>query len=924
MRSGDDRGLRGRRAECEALDALVDSLRAGRSGTLVLHGEAGIGRSALLGYLVGHAAGCRIARAMGVESETELAFAGLHQLCSPFLDRLERLPLPQAEALSTAFGCRRGDAPDRFLVGLAVLNLLSDAAGEQPLLCVVDDAQWLDRISAQTLAFVARRLVAESVGVVFALRGSGDEPDLTGLPKLAVGGLTEADAQLLLESAISGPLDDGVRDRIVAETRGNPSALLGLARASSPAELAFGFGFPGELPPASRLEQGYVRQLQPLPLQTRLLLLAAAAEPAGDVTLLWRAADQLGIDPHAATPARAAGLLELGGQVLFRHPLVRSAVYRSASVKERQRIHRALGEATDAARDPDRRAWHRGQAAVDLDERLATELEQSAERAQTRGGLAAAAAFQERAAELTPDPVRRAQRALAAAQIQHQAGAPTAALHLLNLARAGPLAEVDLARAELLQAQLTFSANRGLDAPPLLVQAAKRLERWDARLARETYLDAYSAALFAGSPSDGLRNLAEAVILALDPSEVGQPRCPSDLLLEGLALLTTQGYGAATPVLQRALTGFRREPLPDQEALRWLWLACRVARALSDDMAWDELTQQQVRVARRAGARSLLPIALTERAGLELVAGNVTVASSLVAEADGVTEASGSQVRLQGAVWLATWSGDESEARALLDASRRAGNGEGPWQSSNEWASANLYLGLGRYEDAFAAAERAAQPQALELSPACLAPELIEAAARTGRGDRGLQALGPLTEVARASGTDWALGVMARCRALLSDGEDADRLYRESLERLASTRITAALGRSQLLYGEWLRRAGRRTAAREQLGAAHEIFGRIGLAAFADRARHELSATGATARRRSALNLDQLTPQETQIAHLARDGRTNPEIAAQLFLSARTVEWHLRKVFTKCSISSRKELRLALPAGDAEPAAMRG
>ncbi|MFL6026163.1 MAG: AAA family ATPase, partial [Friedmanniella sp.] len=922
MRSGDDRGLRGRRAECEALDALVDSLRAGRSGTLVLHGEAGIGRSALLGYLVGHAAGCRIARAVGVESETELAFAGLHQLCLPFLDRFERLPLPQAEALSTAFGCRRGDAPDRFLVGLAVLNLLSDAAGEQPLLCVVDDAQWLDRISAQTLAFVARRLVAESVGVVFALRGSGDEPDLTGLPKLAVGGLTEADAQLLLESAISGPLDHGVRDRIVAETRGNPSALLGLARASSPAELAFGFGFPGELPPASRLEQGYVRQLQPLPLQTRLLLLAAAAEPAGDVTLLWRAADQLGIDPHAATPARAAGLLELGGQVLFRHPLVRSAVYRSASVKERQRIHRALGEATDAARDPDRRAWHRGQAAVDLDERLATELEQSAERAQTRGGLAAAAAFQERAAELTPDPVRRAQRALAAAQIQHQAGAPTAALHLLNLARAGPLAEVDLARAELLQAQLTFSANRGLDAPPLLVQAAKRLERWDARLARETYLDAYSAALFAGSPSDGLRNLAEAVILALDPSEVGQPRCPSDLLLEGLALLTTQGYGAATPVLQRALTGFRREPLPDQEALRWLWLACRVARALSDDMAWDELTQQQVRVARRAGARSLLPIALTERAGLELVAGNVTVASSLVAEADGVTEASGSQVRLQGAVWLATWSGDESEARALLDASRRAGNGEGPWQSSNEWASANLYLGLGRYEDAFAAAERAAQPQALELSPACLAPELIEAAARTGRGDRGLQALGPLTEVARASGTDWALGVMARCRALLSDGEDADRLYRESLERLASTRITAALGRSQLLYGEWLRRAGRRTAAREQLGAAHEIFGRIGLAAFADRARHELSATGATARRRSALNLDQLTPQETQIAHLARDGRTNPEIAAQLFLSARTVEWHLRKVFTKCSISSRKELRLALPAGDAEPAAM--
>ena len=910
--------LRGRRNECAALDRLVENVRGGQSRVLVLRGEAGVGKTALFEYLQGQASGCRIARAAGVESEMELPFAGLHQLCAPMLHRLGRLPGPQSDALGAAFGLREGDAPDRFLVGLAVLSLLSDVAEEYPLVCLVDDAQWLDRASAQALAFMTRRLVAESVAVVFAVRESGDEQDLTGLPELLVHGLADPDARALLASVITGPLDERVRDRIVAETRGNPLALLELPRGLTPAELAGGFGLPDAPALPGRIEESFGRRLTPLPSATRLLLLVAAAEPVGDPVLVWRAAERLGVGVEAAAPAAAAGLVEFGGRVRFRHPLVRSAVYRSASAEARHRVHQALAEATDPDRDPDRRAWHRAHATAALDEDVAAELERSAGRAQARGGLAAAAAFLQRAAELTPEPTRRARRTLAAAQSKHQAGAPDTALDLLAMAEAGPLDSLQRARAELLRAQVTFAVNRGRDAPPLLLAAAKRLEPLDATLARETYLDAFSAALFAGrlARGGGVREVAEAVLAADWGDSARRSPLACDLLLDGLAVLTTRGYAAAATTLKRALRAFRDEPMSEEDTLRWLWLACRIARALGDDASWDELTDRQVQLARKAGALSLLPIALIERFGVQLFVGDLDAAASLVAEAEAVVEATGSQLAPQGAIALAAWRGREAEASALIQASRQdvERRGEGLWLIATEWASAVLFNGLGRYEDALAAAEQAAEdPHELGLST-WVPTEIIEAAVRSGDPERAAGPLRRLQEISRAAGTDWALGVEARSRALLSEGEAAERLYLEAIERLGRTRIRVALARAHLLYGEWLRRQHRRVDAREQLRIAHQLYSSMGMEGFAERARRELLATGETVRKRSVTTRGELTAQEMQIARLAKNGLSNPEIAARLFISARTVQYHLGKVFAKLAISSRGQLDRVLPS----------
>jgi DNA-binding CsgD family transcriptional regulator len=913
--------LRGRHDECVVLDRLVDNVRAGQSQVLVLRGEAGVGKTALLEYLQRRASGCRIVRAAGVESEMELPFAGLHQLCAPMLHRLGRLPGPQGDALGAAFGLRDGDAPDRFLVGLAVLSLLSDVAEEHPLICVLDDAQWLDRASAQAFAFVTRRLMAESVAVVFAVRESSNDQDLTGLPELQIPGLADRDARALLESVLAGPLDERVRDRFVAETRGNPLALVELPRGLTPAQLAGGFALPGAIPLSGRIEASFQRRLDALPADTRRLLQLAAADPAGDPVLLWRAAQRLAIGNQAAGPAAEAGLLEIGARVLFRHPLVRSAAYRSASLQERQAVHRALAEATDPRLDPDRRAWHRAQAAPEPDEDVAAELERSAGRAQARGGLAAAAAFLQRAVTLTVDPARRADRALAAAQSKHQAGAPDTALELLAMAQAGPLDELQQARAELLRAQITFAVTRGRDAPPLLLAAAKRLEPLDATLARETYLDAFSAALFAGrlARGGGVREVAEAV-LAADWGESSR-RSPlaCNLLLDGLAILTTQGYAAAATTLKGALRAFRDEPMSEEDTLRWLWLACRIARALGDDASWDELTDRQVQLARNAGALSLLPIALIERFGVQLFVGDLDAAASLVAEAEAVVEATGSQLAPQGAIALAAWRGREAEASALIQASRQEveRRGEGLWLIATEWASAVLFNGLGRYEDALAAAEQAAEdPHELGVST-WVPTEIIEAAVRSGAPERAAGPLRRLQEISRAAGTDWALGVEARSRALLSDGEAAERLYLESIERLGRTRIRVALARAQLLYGEWLRRQGRRMDAREQLRIAHQLYTSMGMEGFAERARRELQATGETVRKRSVETHGELTAQEMQIARLANNGLSNQEIGSRLFISARTVKYHLGKVFTKLDISSRAQLDRVLPGDPA-------
>jgi DNA-binding CsgD family transcriptional regulator len=905
--------LRGRRSECDALERLVAGARAGRSGALVLRGEAGVGKSALLDHVLRRASGCRVRRAAGVESERELAFATLHQLCAPVLDLVEHLPVPQRDALEIAFGLSEGSAPDRFLLGLAVLSLLSEVSDKRPLICLIDDAQWLDQASAQALAFVARRMLADPIALVFAVREPGDSSDLDGLPELTVGGIDDGDARALLASTILGRLDDQVRDRIIAETHGNPLALLELPRGLTPAQLAGGFALPDTRPLASRIEQSFIRRVHAFPRETRRLLLLAAAEPVGDVPLLWRAADRLEIGAEAAVPAETEGLIEFGARVRFRHPLVRSAAYRAAPLRECQEAHRALAEVTDPELDPDRRAWHLAHAAIGPDEAVASELERSADRAQGRGGIAAAAAFFERATELTPDPARRAARALAAAQAKFEAAAPDTAYELLASAEMGPLDELDRARLERLRARIVVARTRGGEAPLMMLDAAKRLEPLDAGLARETYLEALGAAIFAGrlGGGRGIREVAEAARAAPAAS---QPVRSVDLLLDGLAVRFTDGYTASVPALNQALEVFCREVDMGEADMGSFWLACRVAPELWWDERWNHVATQQVALARAAGALNILPIALTYRAGVHVHAGEFDAASALIDEAGDIAAATGTVPFMYTSLVLAAWRGREREAmeliqRSLVDAQDR---GEGRAISLAQYAMAVLYNGLGRYDLALGAAQRACEHDDLGLYGWALV-ELVEAASRSGNHDVADAAHARLSERTRVSGSDWGLGMQARSHALLSDGEDAEDLYEESLERLGRTHIAVHLARVHLVYGEWLRREGRRVQAREHLSGAHDAFTRMGAEGFAERARRELMATGGTVRKRTDEARDELTSQEAQIAQLAAEGQTNPEIAAQLFISPRTVEWHLRKVFSKLEIRSRHELRTAPP-----------
>ena len=894
-----------RLSERGALSRLLDAARAGRSGVLVMHGEPGVGKTALLDHAIESAAGLRLAQVTGVESEMELAFAALQQLCAPMLDRLAGLPDPQREALGVAFGLRTGAAPDRFLVGLATLGLLSEAAAQQPLFCVIDDAQWLDRASAQALAFVARRLQAEPVAMLFATREPGE--DFRGVPELLVRGLGDGDARALLDSVITGPLDDQVRDRIVAETRGNPLALLELPPGA--------LGVPGVPGSPGRIEDNFRLRLEVLPVATRQLMLLAAAEPTGEPALVWRAAEALGIGADAIEPAADAGLLRIGQRVTFRHPLVRSAVYRAGSPRELRAVHQALARATDPRADPDRHAWHRAQATLGPDEEVACELERSAGRAQARGGLAAAGAFLERSVVLTVDPARRAERALAAAQATYQAGAFDAALALLATAEAGPPDELRRALAGRLRGQIAFVSSRGSEAPGLLLASARQFEQLDVRLARETYLDALAAATFAGRTAVGvgIREVAEAVRAA--PPPPGPPRAP-DLLLDGMALLIREGYPAGVPALRRAVQAFRGPDVSREEALRWLWLASRCAHAVWDYDSWDVLSDRQLTLAREAGELIALPIALNTRSGVYVFAGEFTEAASMVAQAETVIEATGSRIAPYGALALAVFRGQEAEAARLIetateDAERR---GEGVALGFMQWAAAVLANSQGRYQEALAAAQRVSEdPDTIRFGNWALV-ELIEAAVRTGAPERAAGALARLSTVARACGTDWGLAAEARSRALVSDAAVAESLYREAIDRLGRTRLRVELGRAHLVYGEWLRRQRRTHDARDQLGDAYQIFDSIGAAAFAERARNELRASGGQARERSVDLRDPLTTQEALIARLAGEGASNPEIATRLCISRATVAYHLRKVFAKLDISSRRQLAAAAAA----------
>jgi DNA-binding CsgD family transcriptional regulator len=907
--SGDPgQGLHGRRSECDRLDGLLAEARRGHSRVLVLRGDAGIGKTALLEHLLGRTSGYRTARSAGIESEMELAYAGLQQLCAPFLDRLDCLPAPQRAALETAFGLTEGEPPDRFLVGLAVLTLLAEVAEEQPLLCLVDDAQWLDRVSAQTVAFVARRLLAEPIALVVVVREPSSETDLYGLPELTVRGLSDNDARALLLEALHVPLDAAVCDRIIAESRGNPLALLELPRTWPAVELAGGFGTPDTQPLASRIEDGYVRRLRSLPSDTQLLLLAAAADPVGDSALLWRTAGVLGLGADPAAAAETTGLIEFGARIRFRHPLVRSAVYRSAPPPDRRAVHRALAEATDPVADPDRRAWHLAAAAPEPDEQVALELERSAGRAQARGGLAAAAAFLQRSVALTHDAEQRTERALAAAQANLHAGAFDTALALLAAAQATPLDELQRARVDLLRGQIAFASGHGSDAPPLLLEAAKRLEPLDPELARETYLDAWGAALFAGRLATA-GSLVDASWAARSAPAPKRPPRPSDVLLDALAMLMTEGRIAAARMLRQATRAFAGQDVTADDNFRWGWLTTVPSNVLWDDESWHAINARQLQLAHDAGALARLPIDLTASAILAAWWGDFTAAAAAIGEADAITDATQTRIAPYGAMLLAALRG--REARTLIDSAidGAIAGGQGIAVQYAQWARAILCNGLGRYEQALTAAQQASADTPELFLSAWALPELIEASVRSGNSHLGAAALERLANATAAAGTDWARGIEARSRALLSDGDTAERLYHEATDRLARTRLRPERARAHLLYGEWLRREGRRVDARQQLRIAHDMLGAIGMEAFAERARRELLATGETARKRTVETPDELTAQETQIARLAREGLSNHEIGTRLFISPRTVEWHLRKVFTKLGISSRKQLR---------------
>jgi DNA-binding CsgD family transcriptional regulator/tetratricopeptide (TPR) repeat protein len=906
--------LVGRRAERQSIEQLLAEARAGRSGSLTVLGEAGIGKTALLEHARSSAArsGFRVEDAIGLPSETQFAFGALHQLCAPLLGHLDALPEPQQIALRTAFGQQAGAAPDRFLIGLAVLNLLSEVAEEGPLLCIVDDAHWLDEASAQVLAFVARRLAAEQLALLLCVRDPADDGDfrsLVGLPDLRLDGLAESDARALLAAAVPIPLDDDVRDRIVAEARGNPLALLELPRSAPPTRLAGGFELPHALSVPHRVEEMFRRRSRDLPSETQLLLLLASADPTGDAAVLWRAADELGIQPEAAAAAERAGLLEIDIRVRFRHPLVRSAVYRASTEPDRRRVHGALAAVTDARSDPDRRAWHRARAVLGADEEAAADLERSAERARARGGLAAAAAFLQQASELTPDPARRASRALTAAHAKHAAGASEAASGLLMIAAAGPLDPLQVGRLELLRARIAFHLTRDSAAPAMLLEAARTFTPLDAPLARETYLDAFDAALVNG------RREAERVATAARAAPVaGVPPRPADLLLDGFVTTFTAGYASGVPALRLAVEAFGNEARAGADSHlrgdRWLWLASRTAVGILDDELVHLLASHHVRLARETGGLATLPAALSFLVSVLTLTGELDRAEELAAESTAIAEAIGAAQLRHGPVMLAGWRGDRAAATRLTDITRRdrsnlQGGGE---VAVAEYAMAVLHNGLGNYERAQGAAERASETDELGTRNVYL-PELIEAAVRAGSPDIAANALEQLQASALACKTSWALGLAARCRALTSAGAAAEESYHEAIEWLGQSRMKSEAARAHLVYGEWLRREGRRQDAREQLRIAHVMLSDIGAQAFAGRAARELRATGEHPRKRSAQPTDPLTPHELQIARLVATGATSREVAAELFLSPRTIEAHLRNIFRKLGITSRRELR---------------
>lgn len=900
--------LLGRDREKSQLDQLLVRLRAGQGSAMVLRGESGIGKTALLEYVMEKSQGCRTERATGVETESNLPFAGLHQLCEPMLDLLEHLPAPQRSALRATLGMSDDTLPDQFLTDLAVLGLFVEAGKLRPLVCLVDDLQWMDRDSIHCLAFVARRLTARRVALVFAEIRTSDEAQLVGVPELLIKGVGDREAHALLASRVHGALDVQVRDRIVAEAHGNPLEILQFPRDVTPAVLAGGFALPGAGLNESRLETNYVRRLRNLPKPTQQLLLIAAADSIGDPLLLWRAANVLGIPTTASAPAEADELVRIGVRVTFTHPLARVACYRNSTALERQRVHAALAESTDSSTDYDRRAWHLAHAVSGPDEGVAAELERSVDLAERRGGVAAAAAFLERSTELTSDSLRRGERALAAAGASLETAALDATDRLLATAAMCPLDTLQEARLLRLRAQSSFARTRGVEALPLLLEAAKRLEPLDLGLSREAYLEALWAAVRAGR--FGGHAVLETAVAASTSNGHPLPLRTVDMLLDALVVRFTEGYCFARAALERALAAFLEEDLRSGY-LVWCWLACQIAMDLWDDEACAQLTTNLIQTAREVGVLSALPFALSYMGAHMIFAGDFAAAEGLINEADAITTATYNTRFVDFSVLLAAWRGDKSTTLELIEVTvnEASERGEGFAVAVADWATSVLNNGLGEFQEALVAAKSSAERDDLGFGTWIL-PELVEAAARSGQLEIAADALERLSERTGPSGGNWARATEAAARALLSNGEVAEHLYLEAISRFARTRVVVHLARAHLIYGEWLRRENRRVDARKHLREAVSMFDSMGATAFAGRARRELFAAGDVSVSLTHESCDELTTQEAHIAQLARDGFTNSDIGKKLFISPRTVQYHLHKVFRKLDITSREQLRV--------------
>src|SRR3954451_3547212 len=909
----DGSALVGRTAECARLEQELQKARDGKAAILVLRGRQGLGKTALLDHAVSRASGFRVIRARAVASETLLPYAELQVLCAQLLDDVGGLPSVQRDALATALGQLRGSETDRVLVGLATLNLLGAAAGSRPMLCIIDDAQWLDQPSAQALAFVARRLESKPVVLLFATRNQADVGALHGLPELRLQGLPHVDTRLLLARSIPGPIDPIVADRIVEETRGNPLALLELTRAASAAELAGGFGLSPSRDLSPQIGEQLLQQVVALPLQRRQLLLTAAAEPLGDPRLLWRAAAELQLPRTAAGPLRSEGLLSLAPRVVFRCPLLRFAVHQLAADEERRDVHFALALATDPAGDPDHHVWHLAHASDGPDEGLASELERLAPVAGRRGGWPAAAAFLEQATMLTLHPGRLAERATAAAEAKRTAGADHDAARLLSTAEMYPLDDQRRGRLQRLRAHISSDGS-----PDILVEAARRMRGVRPDLARTAYLEALAGAMATGrlQPAGSSSEIAEA---ALEAPATSRPTA-SDLLLDGLATRLTRGREKSHEALADAVEAFRTTDLSDRDA-PWIGLAGRVAADLWDDDGWDSFSRRAVQHAKDAGAVADLSAALDRQAVAQLQFGDFSVASHLLAQ----TAVVGSSTRparvAHASMLLTAWCGRGEQARRQLEAARRdtLGSGDGLALTVAALSAAVLFAGQGRYDEALQAAREAAEdtggPDEFDYRSWALA-ELVEAAARTGDLAEASRALRELDDRTHRSASEWALGTRALLRALISGDDEAEHWYRQAVDRLGRCKVRTQLARAQLLYGEWLRRRGRRSDARTPLRAASNLLMTMGATAFAERAHSDLLATGVRAQPRSVVASRQLTPQEIRISAMARDGLSNPAIGARIFVSPRTVEYHLGKVFTKLGISCRGELHQVLPGAE--------